>query len=95
MKKSTKKITKKETLKEILKELSVIPAFLVFMAIVALIAYLLPNSIVENLPFEAFCAIGIVAILVFLYVIAGVFAIIQKVRAKKVCAAKEKDESSD
>ena len=84
-----------DTLKEILKELSVIPLFFLFLAIIVLVGYLLPNSILKNLPFEVFCALGIIVILGILYAIASIVAIIQKIRAKKEKTTKDENQHSN
>ena len=67
-----------DTLKEILKEISIIPLLFLFLAIIVLIVYLLPNSISKNLPFEVLCILGIIVILGILYAIAGTLTIIKK-----------------
>ena len=76
-----KKILK--TLKEILMELSVIPVFCVFLAIVLLVGFLLPDSSMRNLPFEALIILATVVVLAVLYVVSGIIAIFQKIKSKK------------
>ena len=76
-----KKVLK--TLKEILMELSVIPVFCVFLAIVLLIGFLLPDSFMRNLPFEALIILAIVAVLAVLYAVSGIIAIFQNIKCKK------------
>lgn len=84
-----------DTLKEILKELSIIPLFVLFIAIIVLIRYLLPDGILKNLPFEVLCALGIIVILGVLYAIAGIVVIIPKIRAKKDQTTKDEDEHTN
>ena len=90
-----KKNQRIDTLKEILKELSIIPLFFGLLVTIGLLGYLLPDSILENLPFEVLCVLGVVVILGILYAIAGIVAIIQKIRAKKNKTTPDKDKSSD
>ena len=70
-------------LKEIIMELSVIPVFCVFLVIVLLIGFLLPDSFMRNLPFEALIIFAIVAVLAVLYAVSGIIAIFQKIKCKK------------
>ena len=90
-----KKNTWIDTLKELLKELSIIPLLALFLAIVLLIGYLLPDGLAKNLPFEVLCVLGVIVILGVLYVICGIVALIQKIRAKKNKTTPDKDKSSD
>ena len=90
-----KKNTWIDTLKELLKELSTIPLFALFLAIILLIGYLLPDGLLKNLPFEVLCVLGVIVILGVLYVICGIVARIQKIRAKKNKTTLDKDKSSD
>ena len=90
-----KKNTWIDTLKELLKELSIIPLFALFLAIILLIGYLLPDSILKHLPFEVLCVLGVVVILGILYAIAGIVAIIQKIRAKKDKSTKDEKQRSN
>ena len=90
-----KKNKRIDTLKEILIELSTIPLFLGLLAIIGLVGYLLPDSILENLPFEVLCVLGVVVILGILYAIAGIVAIIQKIRAKKDKSTKDEKQRSN
>ena len=84
-----------DTLKELLKELSIIPLFALFLAIILLIGYLLPDGLLKNLPFEVLCVLGVIVILGVLYAICGIVARIQKIRAKKNKITLDKDKSSD
>ena len=90
-----KKYTWIDTLKELLKELSIIPLFALFLAIILLIGYLLPDGLLKNLPFEVLCVLGVIVILGVLYAIYGIVALIQKNRAKKNKTTLDKDKSSD
>ena len=90
-----KKNKRIDTLKEILKELSTIPLLFGLLAIIGLVGYLLPDSILKNLPFEVLCVLGVVVILGILYAIAGIVAIIQKNRAKKDKSTKDEKQSSN
>ena len=90
-----KKNTWIDTLKELLKELSIIPLFALFLAIILLIVYLLPDGLVKNLPFEVLCVLGVIVILGVLYAICGIVALIQKIRAKKGKTMSDKGKSSD
>ena len=90
-----KKNTWIDTLKELLKELSIIPLFALFLAIILLIGYLLPDGLLKNLPFEVLCVLGVIVILGVLYAICGIVARIQKIRAKKSKTTLDKDKSSD
>ena len=90
-----KKNTWIDTLKEVLKELSVIPLFVLFLAIILLIGHFLPDGLVKNLPFEVLCVLGVIVILGVLYVICGIVALIQKIRAKKNKITLDKDKNSD
>jgi len=90
-----KKNTWIDTLKELLIELSIIPLLALFLAIVVLIGYLLPDGLLKNLPFEALCVLGVIVILGVLYAICGIVALIQKIRAKKNKITPDKDKSSD
>ena len=90
-----KKNTWIDTLKELLAELSIIPLFVLFLAIVLLIGYLLPDGLSKNLPFEVLCIIGVIVILGVLYVICGIVSLIQKIRAKKNKITPDKDKNSD
>ena len=90
-----KKNTWIDTLKELLKELSIIPLFTLFLAIILLVGYLLPDSLLKNLPFEVLCVLGVIVILGVLYAICGIVARIQKIRAKKNKITLDKDKSSD
>ena len=90
-----KKNTWIDTLKELLKELSIIPLFALFLAIILLIGYLLPDGLLKNLPFEVLCVLGVIVILGVLYAICGIVARIQKIRAKKNKITLDKDKSSD
>ena len=90
-----KKNKRIDTLKELLKELSIIPLFALFLAIILLIGYLLPDSILKHLPFEVLCVLGVVVILGILYAIAGIVAIIQKIRAKKDKSTKDEKQRSN
>ena len=83
------------TFKEILKELSVIPLIALFLAIIVLVGYLLPDSILKNLPFEVLGVLGIMVVLGVLYAIAGIVTSISKMKAKKDKAAKDERERSD
>ena len=82
-------------LKELLKELSIIPLFALFLAIILLIGYLLPDGLLKNLPFEVLCVLGVIVILGVLYAICGIVARIKKIRAKKNKTTLDKDKSSD
>ena len=86
-----KKNKRIDTLKEILKELSTIPVLFGLLAIIGLVGYLLPDSILKNLPFEVLCVLGAVVILGILYAIAGILAIIQKNGAKKDKSTKDEE----
>lgn len=90
-----KKYTWIDTLKEVLKELSIIPLFALFLAIVLLIAYLLPAGLLKFIPFEVFCALVFIAIFGVLYAIFNIVVVIQKTRAKKGQTTKDKDEHSN
>ena len=90
-----KKNTWIDTLKELLKELSIIPLFALFLAIILLIGYLLPDGLLKNLPFEVLCVLGVIVILGILYAICCIVARIQKIRAKKNKTTLDKDKSSD
>ncbi|MBR5615343.1 MAG: hypothetical protein IKW66_00835 [Clostridia bacterium] len=90
-----KKNKRIDTLKEILKELSTIPLLFGLLAIIGLVGYLLPDSILKNLPFEVLCVLGVVVILGILYAIAGIVAIIQKNRAKKDKSTKDEKQRSN
>ena len=90
-----KKNTWIDTLNELLKELSIIPLFALFLAIILLIGYLLPDGLLKNLPFEVLCVLGVIVILGVLYAICGIVARIQKIRAKKNKITLDKDKSSD
>ena len=90
-----KKNTWIDTLKELLKELSIIPLFALFLAIILLIGYLLPDGLLKNLPFEVLCVLGVIVILGVLYAICGIVARIQKIRSKKNKITLDKDKSSD
>ena len=90
-----KKNTWIDTLKELLIELSIIPLLALFLAIVVLIGYLLPDGLLKNLPFEVLCVLGVIVILGVLYAICGIVARIQKIRAKKNKITLDKDKSSD
>ena len=90
-----KKNKRIDTLKEILKELSIIPLFFGFLAIIVLLGYLLPDSILKNLSFEVLCVLGVVVILGILYAIAGIVEIIQKIRAKKNKSTKDEKQRSN
>ena len=90
-----KKNTWIDTLKELLKELSIIPLFALFLAIILLIGHFLPDGLVKNLPFEVLCVLGVIVILGVLYVICGIVALIQKIRAKKNKITLDKDKNSD
>ena len=90
-----KKNKRIDTLKEILKELSTIPVLFGLLAIIGLVGYLLPDSILKNLPFEVLCVLGVVVILGILYAIAGIVAIIQKNRAKKDKSTKDEKQRSN
>ena len=90
-----KKNTWIDTLKELLKELSIIPLFALFLAIILLIGYLLPDGLLKNLPFEVLCVLGVIVILGVLYAICGIVALIKKIRAKKNKITLDKDKSSD
>ena len=74
---------KKTTWIDTLKELSIIPLFALFLAIVLLIGYLLPDGLLKNLPFEVLCVLGVIVILGVLYAICGIAVRIRKIRAKK------------
>ena len=90
-----KKNTWIDTLKELLKELSIIPLFALFLAIILLIGYLLPDALLKNLPFEVLCVLGVIVILGVLYAICGIVALIQKIRTKKNKITLDQDKSSD
>ena len=90
-----KKNTWIDTLKELLKELSIIPLFALFLAIILLIGYLLPDGLLKNLTFEVLCVLGVIVILGVLYAICGIVARIQKIRAKKNKTTLDKDKNSD
>ena len=90
-----KKYTWINTLKELLKELSIIPLFALFLAIILLIGYLLPDGLLKNLPFEVLCVLGVIVILGVLYAICGIVVRIQKIRAKKGKTTLDKDKNSD
>ena len=90
-----KKNKRIDTLKEILKELSIIPLLFGLLAIIGLVGYLLPDSILKNLPFEVLCVLGVIVILGILYAIAGIVAIIQKNRAKKDKSTKDEKQRSN
>ena len=90
-----KKNTWIDTLKELLKELSIIPLFALFLAIILLIGYLLPDGLLKNIPFEVLCVLGVIVILGVLYSICGIVTLIQKIRAKKNKITPDKDKSSD
>ena len=90
-----KKNKRIDTLKEILKELSTIPLLFELLAIIVLVGYLLPDSILKKLPFEVLCILGVIVILGILYAIAGIVAIIQKNRAKKDKSTKDEKQRSD
>ena len=90
-----KKYTWIDTLKELLKELSIIPLFALFLAIILLVGYLLPDGLLKNLPFEVLCVLGVIVILGVLYAICGIVARTQKIRAKKNKITLDKDKSSD
>ena len=90
-----KKNKRIDTLKEILKELSTIPLLFGLLAIIGLVGYLLPDSILKNLPFEVLCVLGVIVILGILYAIAGIVAIIQKNRAKKDKSTKDEKQRSN
>ena len=90
-----KKYTWIDTLKELLKELSIIPLFALFLAIIILIGYLLPDGLLKNLPFEVLCVLGVIVILGVLYAICGIVVRIQKIRAKKGKTTLDKDKNSD
>ena len=90
-----KKYTWIDTLKELLKELSIIPWFTLFLAIILLMGYLLPDGLLKHLPFEALCVLGVIVILGVLYAICGIVALIQKIRAKKNKTTLDKDKNSD
>ena len=90
-----KKNKRIDALKEILKELSTIPLLFGLLAIIVLVGYLLPGSILKNLPFEVLCVLGVIVILGILYAIAGIVAIIQKNRAKKDKSTKDEKQSSN
>ena len=90
-----KKNKRIDTLKEILKELSTIPMLFGLLAIIGLVGYLLPDSILKNLPFEVLCVLGVVVLLGILYAIAGIVAIIQKNRAKKDKSTKDEKQRSN
>ena len=90
-----KKNKRIDTLKEILKELSTIPVLFGLLAIIGLVGYLLPDSILKNLPFEVLCVLGVIVILGILYAIAGIVAIIQKNRAKKDKSTKDEKQRSN
>ena len=79
-----KKYTWIDTLKELLKELSIIPWFTLFLAIILLMGYLLPDGLLKNIPFEVLCVLGVIVILGVLYSICGIVTLIQKIRAKKM-----------
>ena len=90
-----KKNKRIDTLKEILKELSTIPLLFGLLAIIGLVVYLLPDSILKNLPFEVLCVLGVIVILGILYAIAGIVATIQKNRAKKDKSTKDEKQRSN
>ena len=90
-----KKNKRIDTLKEILTELSTIPLLFGLLAIIGLVGYLLPDSILKNLPFEVLCVLGVIVILGILYAIAGIVAIIQKNRAKKDKSTKDEKQRSN
>ena len=90
-----KKNKRIDTLKEILKELSTILLLFALLAIIGLVGYLLPDSILKKLPFEVLCVLGVIVILGILYAIAGIVAIIQKNRAKKDKSTKDEKQRSD
>ena len=90
-----KKNQRIDTLKEILKELSIIPLFFGLLVTIGLLGYLFPDSILKNLPFEVLCVLGVVVILGILYAIAGIVAIIQKIRAKKDKSTKDENQRSN
>ena len=90
-----KKNTWIDTLKELLIELSIIPLFALFLAIILLIGYLLPDGLLKNLPFEVLCVLGVIVILGVLYAICGIVARIQKIRSNKNKITLDKDKSSD
>ena len=86
-----KKYTWIDTLKELLKELSIIPLLSLFLTIILLIGYLLPDGSLKNIPFEVLCVLGVIVILGVLYAICGIVALIQKIRAKKGKTTLDKD----
>ena len=90
-----KKNKRIDALKEILKELSTIPLLFGLLAIIGLVGYLLPDSILKDLPFEVLCVLGVIVILGILYAIAGIVAIIQKNRAKKDKSTKDEKQRSN
>ena len=79
MKKRRRSDTAKEFVKALLRELSVIPVYVLFGLIVLLIGYFLPDWF----PFEVLCVLGIIVILGFLYAVAGVVTVMQKIRSRR------------
>ena len=77
------------TLKEFLAELSVIPIFCIFLAIAIAIGFALPDGFFDIFPAEALIVLAVVAILAFLYAIAGVVTVVQKI----IKRGKNKDDS--
>ena len=77
------------TLKEILAELSVIPIFCIFLAVAIAIGFALPDGFFDIFPAEALIVLAVVAILAFLYAIAGVVTVVQKIIKRD----KNKDDS--
>ena len=90
-----KRYTWLDTLKEVLKELSVLLLLALFLATILLIAFLLPDGFLKNLPFEVLCVLGVIVILGFLFAISGIVVMIQKIRAKKGKKTNHKDEHSN
>ena len=70
------------TLKEFLAELSVIPIFCIFLAIAIAIGFALPDGFFDIFPTEAIFVLAAVAILAFLYAIAGVVNVFQKIKER-------------
>ena len=72
-----------QRLKEILAELSVIPIFCMFLAVAIAIGFVLPNGFFDNFPVEAIFVLAAVAILAFLYAVAGVVTVMQKAKKRR------------
>ena len=84
-----KKHNRFQTLKEFLAELSVIPIFCLFLAVAIAIGFALPDGFFDIFPAKALIVLAVVAILAFLYAIAGVVTVVQKIIKRD----KNKDDS--